>query len=108
MRLYEIRIKNKEAIYYEFISDDLSLPILNRYFEKYSNDISIIYHDVDISFRKYPRLENSDYVNIEDGGKTLIYRENDDTFIYVIDIDNELMNEYKSLMRDLKIKNIFE
>jgi hypothetical protein len=102
MRLYEIRIKNKEAIYYEFISDDLSLPILNRYFEKYSNDIG------DISFRKYPRLENSDYVNIEDGGKTLIYRENDDTFIYVIDIDNELMNEYKSLMRDLKIKNIFE
>lgn len=102
MRLCEIRIKNKEVIYYEIISDDLSLPILNRYFEKYSNDIG------DISFRKYPRLGNSDYVNIEDGGKTLIYRENDDTFIYVIDIDNELMNEYKSLIRDFKIKNIFE
>lgn len=102
MRLYEIRIKNKEVIYYEFISDNLSLPILNRYFEKYSNDIG------GISFRKYPRLENSDYVRIEDIGKTLIYRENDDTFIYVIDIDNELMNEYKSLIRDFKIKNIFE
>ena len=101
MRLYEIRIKNKEVIYYEFISDDLSLPILNRYFEKYFNGIG----GGGIIFR---RLENSDYVRIEDIGKTLIYRENDDTFIYVIDIDNELMNEYKSLIRDFKIKNIFE
>ena len=102
MKLCEIRIKNKEVIYYEIISDDLSLPIFNRYFEKYSNDIG------DISFRKYPRLENSDYVNIEDGGKTLIYRENDDTYIYVVDIDNELMSEYKSLIRKFKIENIIE
>lgn len=102
MRLYEIRIKDNEVIYFKFISERLSLPILNGYFEKYSNDIG------GVSFRKYPRSNNSDYVRIEDTGKTLIYRENDDTFIYVIDIDNELTNEYKSLMRDFKIKNIFE
>jgi hypothetical protein len=102
MKLCEMRIKDKEVIYFKFISERLSLPILNGYFEKYSNDIG------DVSFRKYPRLENSDYVRIEDGGKTLIYRENDDTYIYVVDIDNGLMSEYKSLIRNFKIENIIK
>lgn len=102
MRLYEIRIKDNEVIYFKFISERLSLPILNGYFEKYSNDIG------GVSFRKYPRSNNSDYVRIEDTGKTLIYRENDDTYIYVVDIDNELMSEYKSLIRNFKIENIIE
>lgn len=102
MKLYEVRIKDKEIIDYKFISDKLSLPIINSHFFQYSNKIG------DVSFREYPRSDHSDYVRIEDSGKTLIYRENDDTYIYVIDIDNEMMCDYKIRIRDSKISNILK
>lgn len=102
MRLYEIRVKGDEVIDYKFISTKLNLTIINSHFFQYAEKIE------DISLRKYPKANNSDYIRIEDNGKTLIYRENDDTFVYVIDIDNELMNEYKILIRDSKLSNILK
>ena len=90
MRLYEVSIKNDEIINLKFISEKLSLPIINSHFSQYSYTIDAI-----LNIKKYPKVNNLDSIRIEDSGKTLIYKENDGTYIYVIDIDHESMIDYK-------------
>lgn len=84
--LYEIRVKNDEIIFYQKLLKD-NLIYLNEHFRKYG----------------YPPLNYSDIERLVESGETVIYKENDGTYIKIIDSTHI---KQKSTLREININKL--
>ena len=84
--LYEIRVKNDQIIFYQKLLKD-NLIYLNEHFRKYG----------------YRPLNYIDIEILVESGETVIYKQNDGTYIKLIDSKHI---KQKSILREININKL--
>ena len=84
--LFEIRVKENKIIFSKELLKD-NLIYLNEHFRKYG----------------YPPLNYSDIERLVDSGETVVYKENDGTYIKIIDSKHI---KQKSILREININKL--